>query len=172
MAIDIGSAAINRTGWGNIGGNTWIDYNNPANAAGTITQVQIFGYTTYHLVGCYVGIFYLSGDNYVCRSAVSLGTVTSGSTQTFSDLSLSVVDGDYIGLYASSGRIELTASGGGRYTAVGNKCSVGESIPVSSFTADSTISLFGSGVEGSSGFTFYGVACNKYCGVTATPFGM
>ncbi len=116
-AIDVGAEAINRSAnWG--GGSTIVAKDNPANADGVITSLEIWAFQ--ELVNCEVAIFYVvSGDNLSTRSTALLDTVASGSKQTITkdsennDLALQVKVGDYIGLYTTSGDIELDATGGG-----------------------------------------------------------
>jgi len=143
--IDIGNSAIDRTSYTTIADNTLVDKNNPANADGKILSVEIYAVTGYDLTDCKVGIFYIiSGDYLSTRDTHTIGTVTSGLKQTF-EVDLDVEAGDYIGLYASGGRIEKTndvESNGYLYRA-------GDNIPCvnaefqSSFNR--TISLYGTG---------------------------
>ena len=83
---------------------------NPANESGTITTVEIWPNITIYL--CEVATFYVvSGNNLSTRDTHAIGTVTAGSKQTFSDLSLDVQSGDYLGMYYSSGNMERDTSG-------------------------------------------------------------
>lgn len=123
MSIDIGCEAIARPDGAGYN-TTWINEGNPANDTGTINSVEIWAQA--NLTGCKVGIFYATVANephwtkYKCRSAVTLGTVTSGSKQTITTdsesnaISLDVVTGDVIGIYFSgaSSVIECTEAGG------------------------------------------------------------
>lgn len=106
MAIDIGAGAISRDIAWTLAGYTLVDKNNPANASGTITSVEIW--CTYDLAGCIVGIFYTTNGNTLkCRSATTIGAVTGGSKQTFPlDPAISVEAGDYIGIYFTGGWLE------------------------------------------------------------------
>lgn len=143
MAIDIGAGAINRS-TSTSESYTYIDKINPANESGVITAVEIWAYT--NLVGCIVGTFYVvSGYTLKCRDSVAIGSVTSGSKQTFSGLSLTVEVGDYIGFYATSGRVERDSSGydgnwrlSGEYIDPGDEATYG-------FLSGDAISLYGSG---------------------------
>jgi hypothetical protein len=141
MAIDIGPGATNRAS--NFGFSyTVIALGNPANEAGTVTDVEIWANA--NMSGCKVGIFYLvSGTTYKCRSAASIGNVTAGSKQTFSGLSLAVQVGDYIGLYWSGGYVERDTDGqDGHLYVSGDKCVVDNQ---SSYTAQAgdAISVYG-----------------------------
>ncbi|MBA7584131.1 hypothetical protein ES708_26084 [subsurface metagenome] len=142
--IDIGCEVIDRAfywafGW------TIIMKGNPANASGTIDTVEIWA--NKELVGCKVGIFYTTdGGTLKCRSSATLGTVVSGSKQTFNGLSLPVETRDYIGMYYSAGSMERSASGGGYWRVAGDYCDVGDEIDYT-YTADTDLSLYGTGKE-------------------------
>jgi hypothetical protein len=144
LAIDIGAAAIDRSLYLTV---TWtrIDKNNPANADGTIDTVEIWAYSD--LSDCEVATFIDEGSNVLStRDSETLGSVTSGSKQTFSGLDMDVQTGDYIGIHSSAGNIERDNSGDGYwYAAV-------DYIPCSSqgfnFTADRSLSFYGMGTEG------------------------
>ena len=107
--ITVGPGAITRAvTWSS--GSTLICKDNPANASGTITSVEI--YPVINLANCVVGIFYTTNGNTLkCRSSVAIGTVTAGSKQTFDELSLTVETGDYIGIYYTAGNIFRDTSG-------------------------------------------------------------
>lgn len=111
QSIDIGAAAIDR-GATTSGSITIIDTNNPANAGGTIDTYQVFANT--NMTSSYVATAYLvSGSNYTSRDYESIGTVTSGSVQTFSGLSIDVLTGDYACIAWASGNIEKDETGAG-----------------------------------------------------------
>ncbi len=108
--IDVGSAAIDRAGTTSAN-ETLIDLTNSANATGVIETVSLW-FTT-NATDVRVGTFYLSGGaTYVCRDSAYIGSVTSGSAQTFSGLDISVVVGDFMGCYYLTGTIETDGSGG------------------------------------------------------------
>jgi hypothetical protein len=107
--IDIGPAATNRANTATTG-LTFLDANNPANADGHITSVELWFETD--ATGVKVGTFYGSAITYTMRSYATIGNVTSGSKQTFTGLSIDVVSGDWIGIYAASGGISFDSSGG------------------------------------------------------------
>jgi hypothetical protein len=77
------------------GGFTRLVYKNPVSATGTITRICCNNYAP--VTNQYFGIFYLSGSKYYCRSAVSVGSATSGQ-HTYT-VSLSCNSGDVIGWY-------------------------------------------------------------------------
>jgi len=144
-SIDIGMAAIDRNDVTSQG-VAHICKDNPANADGTVTSVEIWA--NYQLSGCEIAMFYLvSGTTFSTRSNTTIGTVSPGSKQTFSGLSLSVATGDYIGFYVTLGSIERSSSGGSGYW-----YKHGDYIPTTntSFTDSGTtriVSLYGTGTE-------------------------
>jgi len=81
---------------------------NPVSTAGTITVVEIFA--ALEMTGVKVGTFYGSGTSWQCRSFASLGTVTAGSKQRFTGLSITAEVGDILGIYYTSGSIESTTA--------------------------------------------------------------
>jgi len=142
VAIDIGSAAIERP-FNTVNVlKTYVDKNNPANASGTITSIEIWAST--NLANCEVATFYIvSGNNLSTRDTHTIGSVTAGNKQTFSGLDITVQTGDYIGLKYTRGQLEKTDSGDG-YWYINS-----DEIPCTNvlFTsvADTTISLYGTG---------------------------
>lgn len=110
IEIDIGSPAINRAAY--YSSRTVVNRNNPANLSGTITSIEIWAAT--NMSNCEIATFYVvNEDNLSTRDTHPIGSVTAGSKQTFSGLSLSVQAGDYIGIYYSAGRLEKDFSGVG-----------------------------------------------------------
>lgn len=161
--IDIGSAAIDRSTFAEA---TWtiIDKNNPANASGTIISVQIYAVSGNDLADCEVATFIDEGSSvYSTRDTETIGAVTSGSVQTFPGLDMSVATGDYIGIYFSSGLVELDTSGAGW------ELKIGDNIPCSSVTfafyADRTMSLYGEGQLGN----IYEISCSDGIKAGDTP---
>lgn len=121
--IDIGAAAIDR-GDSFVPEYTGIALDNPANASGKITSVEIWAKTD--LTGCKVGTFYKDGTSFTCRDYATIGGVASGSKQTFSGLDIDVETGDYIGIYFSAGSLEMDLSGGaGMYYKSGDQFDAG-----------------------------------------------
>ena len=109
MAIDIGAEATDRATTF-IYQRTIIGKDNPANASGTLKTIYIWANT--QLSHCVVGTFYTTnGNDLKCRDSEAIGTVTAGSLQTFTGKSITVVTGDYIGMYYTAGRVESDASG-------------------------------------------------------------
>lgn len=140
--IDIGSAAIDRA-YANSIADTWIVKENPANANGTITSIEI--YCNQALQNCEVATFYSTGiDEFSTRDTHFIGTVTAGSKQTFSGLDIDVETGDYLGYYASGGKDENDNSGTGVWFKYDT-----DAIPCTetgfTFIDDATISFYGTG---------------------------
>ncbi|MBA7704537.1 hypothetical protein ES703_113351 [subsurface metagenome] len=108
--IDVGDAPIDRNsshtyGW------TIVNRGNPANASGTLHTVKVYGYGA-GILGMTVGTFYLTNENTLkCRDSVFIGDVETGSEQTFSGLSIAVVEGDYLGCWLTGGLIERSSFG-------------------------------------------------------------
>lgn len=154
-AIDIGSAAINRgQSWASAG-YTLINKNNASNGAGLIKTIQIFCGS--NLANCIVGTFYVvSGNTLKCRASAALGTVTSGSTRTFNSpadfAAITVVTGDYIGIYSTSGSIDRdTGTGAGLWNVSGQSIDPGDEAGYT-FESSDTLSLYGTGVTASRGW--------------------
>lgn len=103
--INVGADPIDR-----IGSHAWdytiVDKNNPANASGTLHSVKV--YAAINLEGLIVGTFYpINGTTFKCRDSVAIGSVEAGAERTFTGLSITVVEGDYIGCYYTGGAIEM-----------------------------------------------------------------
>ncbi|MBA7467763.1 hypothetical protein ES707_02984 [subsurface metagenome] len=143
LSIDIGEAAVWRAGSSGPG-DTYINTGNPANASGIIDTVEIWAKED--MTGCKVGTFYkTNGNTLKCRSVVEIGDVPSGSKQTFTDLSLAVVTGDYIGIYPDSGRVAYISFGGaGVWIKSGDGCVV-DTEATYDFLSDWIMSLCGTG---------------------------
>jgi len=145
-AIDVGGAATDRaSAWG-AAFTTVIDLNNPANAAGTITTIEIWAQS--ELSGCKAGTFFGSGTVYSNRDYETLGTVAAGSKQTFSGLALQVYTGDFIGAYCSAGNIEADTSGSGAYFLSATDAMGGGKLTYI-YNPGATLSVYGIGDTGS-----------------------
>ena len=96
------------------------------------------------MTGTKVGTFYGSGTRYTSRDYEVIGSVASGSKQTFSGLSIDVTSGDYLGMFYATGRMEQDTSGfAGLYYKTGDYFGGGEQ----TYTLQSgdAISLYGTG---------------------------
>lgn len=145
-SIDIGAAAIDRWGSGHDWDYTLLNLSNPANATGEIQSIEL--YASHDMSGVKVGTFYEDGgaNHYTCRDSYTIGNVTAGSKQTFSGLSIEVQTGDVIGCYYSSGRLEISYSGGSGVTRRSGDAfstSQAEYTPIGG--DDEDISLYGEG---------------------------
>jgi hypothetical protein len=148
--IDIGSEAIDRAGVNAATHDTTINKDNPANADGIITTIEIWAHA--NLTNCKVGIFYLTDgypagyhNRFKCRSAATIGSVTAGSKQTFSGLHLEVRVGDYLGMFWDYGSMEMDYPGyAGNWSYPGDMCVVGSEDNYD-FEDTTTLSLYGSG---------------------------
>lgn len=111
-AIDIGPGATDGETYFGSMPRTIISAGNPANADGILDTVEIWAYSA--LSNVKVGTFYYVSGSYVyaCRDSAVIGSVTAGSKQTFSGLSIQVHTGDLLGLYATSGNIESNIAPG------------------------------------------------------------
>jgi len=149
IGIEIGAGATDRSTYWNPNITT-VDKNVAATDTGKITSIEIWAQAAHDLENCEIGIFYVvSGDNLATRSTVLLGTVTSGSKQTFTEdsesnpISMDVVAGDHIGYCCTSGWLERDNTG------VGVWYISGDSIPCEStlftFSSNKTVSLYGTG---------------------------
>ena len=145
VAIDVGADCINRTN--SFSGNyTVLSIDNPANAAGIITNVCIWLANHSGEDSSYVGTFYLiSGTTYKCRDAENVGILYAGENNK--TVSLNVEIGDLIGIFCGN-MFDLlekdTAGFSGVYYNMLNKCIVDNETSYT-LTPDYAISLYGSG---------------------------
>lgn len=107
--IDVGSGAADYDVYRS-GNTTYIDLTNPANDSGTLDTVEMWFRTTGS--GVKIGTFSGSGTSWNDRDYETIGTVTSGSKQTFTGVDIDVVTDDILGCYFTTGLIELASSGG------------------------------------------------------------
>lgn len=139
--IDMGPGATNRSTSVASAGYTDLEENNPANADGTITSIELWFNT--NATGVRVGTFFKTGTNsYQCRDSATLGSVTAGSKYAFTTdssgnpLSIDVEVGDLIGWYISAGTIEADRSGGnGWYYYHGESIDPGDEVAFTPTTA-------------------------------------
>jgi len=144
-AIDIGNAAIDRSS--SYGGNyTMVEMANPANASGVITSIEVWANTP--ITNFRVATFSASGNVLTARDTVNIGSVTSGSKQTFSGLSLAVNEGDYLGAYWASSENKLEADLSGQPNGVWYHLDNQTACSELTFAVDSGygMSLYGTGI--------------------------
>jgi hypothetical protein len=140
--IDVGPGATDRASDSYTGGYTNLCKDNPLNASGTINSLEIWAFA--EMGGVKVGTFYeVSAGVYRCRSAVTIGTVTAGSKQTFV-VDLTGVTGDILGFYAATGAIERDATGGGAWYYHADTC-VAEDEHTYTTSATATYSIYATG---------------------------
>jgi hypothetical protein len=110
-SFEIGPPATDRSSTAN-NGITYLDGNFTSPKKGTITTVEVWAASNI-LYTWYVGTFYYGGVStyYVNRDFAYLGSVTAGSKQTFTGLSIDVRVSDVLGHYNGSGNIEQDATG-------------------------------------------------------------
>ena len=143
--IDIGPGATDEA-VALVGGYTYIEITNPANATGILTSIEIWA--NIDLTGCKVGTFSGTGTSYTPRDVVTIGNVTSGSKQTFTEdsesapIAIDVETGDFIGIYwATGGKVDGKA-GVNHYYKSGDQFAAGEQ----TYTAENYIlSIYGTG---------------------------
>jgi len=141
--IDIGSPAIVRPSY-NVGGLTYVDKANPANASGIIENIQIYAKATMYNVK--VATFYVvSGNTLATRDYCTIGTVTAG-LRTFSGLDITVEAGDFIGCYFSSGEIYFSDSDGTGIWWKSALCIPTDGVTFSGPYSSRAISVYGTGV--------------------------
>lgn len=147
--IDIGAVAADRS-TAISAENTTFGLDNPANAGGTIDTIEVW--FAIDATGFRVGTFFLvSGTTYECRDSETIGSVTSGSKQTFTELSIDVLIDDCIGSYWSGGFLEADGTGyAGRYSVSGEHIDPSDQATYSLYEGDA-ISLYGEGELAPSG---------------------
>jgi len=104
----MGAEAINR--YSTIGIYTIVNRTGPALYSGTVKRVRIWANKT--LYNCEIATFYVvNGNNLSTRDNQTIGTVTAGSAKEIT-VDLDVQAGDYIGMYYTSGKMDVSTSGG------------------------------------------------------------
>ncbi|AGG07987.1 hypothetical protein B1778_04370 [Dehalococcoides mccartyi] len=152
--IDIGPGATNR-GTNRSALVTFVDLNNPANDTGVINSVEVWGYN--NITGFKIGTFSGSGTSYNDRDYATIGSVTGGSKQTFTGLSIDVVTSDFLGCYFSDGAIERDSSGYlGVYTYSGD--AFGSSSHTYTILDGDAISIYGTGATSTATISPSGIA--------------
>lgn len=155
QTIDVGSAATDRSGTRTLRSttaySTRIDYNNAANGTGTMDTVKAWFNRADAGNSVKTGTFTDNGSgNFTCHDAESIGTVTAGSEQTYTGLSIDISNGEFIG---ADGRAEFFTAldadgdgGSGIYSATGQFCDALDSAAYTLGAGD-ILSLYGTGVE-------------------------
>lgn len=152
MAIDIGPDAIDRASTITLTSFTCVPKDNPANASGIITAGEIWLATEFGGNDCWVGTFSAAGNVLTCRDSESIGSISSGSKQTFSGMDVTVESGDYIGSFAKSGVAGMerdTEGFAGLWYFSGERIDPADSATFTFLDGDA-ISVYGTGIEPSS----------------------
>jgi len=171
--IDVGSPAIDRAAFISVFSSptyyTRISMDNPANATGTIDTVEVYCASAYTYNILKVGTFVHNGGyNFTCHDAEECGECDVGYNE-FTGLSIDINSGEYIGAdarYPTPLQLDRDSSGAGLCTKAGQYCDP-EDTEDFSYSADQTISLYGTGPE-SGGVTHYGAATLSGVGTLAT----
>jgi hypothetical protein len=105
-AIDVGIDNYDSGGFGNID-CTSINTVNPSNKAGTLDVVKIYKPGAGDLTGVKIGTFYnVSGNTFTSRDYINIWTISGAvGWYTYSDLSIDIEIGDYIGVRISGGYV-------------------------------------------------------------------
>jgi hypothetical protein len=145
MAIDIGAGAIDRASSGGNNVYTIVELENPANATGTINTCEAWAYTN---VSDFVFGTGYGSNPFTCRDSESIGTVVSGSKQTFTGLDIDVLENDYALWSMSYGLMERDDSGhSGYYFTSGEYSDPGDSTTYA-LRDGRAHSVYGTGTEG------------------------
>ena len=152
--IDVGPGAINRASALNKD-STFIDTGNPANDTGTLDTFEIFA--NEGMMNVVIGTFSGSGTSYDDRDYETIGTVTSGSKQTFTGKNCDVSSGDLLGIFWSmNGKLEQDTSGGsGIYYVSGSKFGAGSATYTSGSGRAASIYATGTTVAAGNPYYYY-----------------
>jgi hypothetical protein len=146
MAIDVGSTASNRGSSADINGYTYITKDNPVNANGVITSVEVWA--NGNMTGLKVGTFFGSGTSWTNRDYETIGNVTAGSKQTFSGLSIDTQTNDLLGCVNTGGNIEIDTTGGsGHYWKQYDQFGAGTQTYTDPGYATTVFSLYATGIS-------------------------
>lgn len=142
--VDVGSPAINRLSTvPNL--QTYVIKDNPADNSGKITSIEIWA--NENLSNCKVATFFVvSGNNLSTRDTYTIGDVAAGYSKHTVNLNVNI--NDYIGIYFSAGKVDMTDGGG-----VGYWVAYGDKIPCTNVafdwnTSERILSLYGTGTSG------------------------
>ena len=142
-AITIGAAATDRATNVPIAGFTMIDLTGPCSADGSIDTLQFWFNVAGE--GVVAGTFYGSGTSWTSRDSTAIGTVSSGSMQEFTGLDITAHEDDCPGIYATDGKIDRDATGGGNALRdSGNQFGTGTQT-YAVYDSDAITSIYGTG---------------------------
>ena len=145
MIIDIGGAAIDRSGYNAGNGYTIVNLENTANASGVLTSFEFYFNTGHPGTSVVVGTFSNIAGNLNDRDYETIGDIFSGSKQTYTGKNCDVVTGDLIGTYQTGGLYESDDSVyAGYYYKAGNF--FGQGAASYAFQSGYTHSIYATGV--------------------------
>jgi hypothetical protein len=165
--MGVGSAAIDRALANDLYEDsiptsiTCVVAENPASADTTITSVSLYCHHATAGNSVKVGTFSAVGNTLTCHDSVSVGALVVG-LNTFNGLSLAISTGEYIGACGFSQNVGLdrAASGGaGIWDKLGEYIDPTDSAAFT-WTADWTLSLYGTGVGGEQAAIIVGLAAS------------
>lgn len=149
--ITIGAAAIDRSYESSyLHGFTYVNKGGAASGSGEITSNEIWLNTKSSATDIYVGTFSASGNVLTCRDSESIGDIATGSKQTQSGLTITVVTGDYWGCYdkgsdTPDAQLELDIEGFNDVWAYLGECIDPTDSQTFTLYADDAVSLYGEG---------------------------
>lgn len=169
--IYVGRPAIDRTSSG-YADYTMVNQGLVANDSGIIDTVGIWSWS--NLTSCKVIIFsQVDATHLTARSFASLAEVVSGAERIFKvdsagkPLSLNIVAGDLIGVYALTGLIRRATSGFDNVLYLAGDQSACSNKAFSAFSED-CISIYGTGTTVAVGIKWNGVTITKWNGQVIT----
>jgi len=152
QSIDVGNEAEGRDT--NAGGYfSVLDTGNSANASGTIDTVETWASAELSNADFAI-LYFVSGSTFHSRDNEDIGTIASGSKQTFSSLSLDIETGDHIGAYFTGNGMEMDSDGGSGtvWRDVGNSVTKDNEEAWGYSYANYALSLKGTGAEAGGGW--------------------
>jgi len=155
--IDVGAGSANRSTFFHItqigvSNNTAIDYNNAANAGGSLDTVLVWMETATAGNNCRAGTFTANGSaSFTCHDAEGIGELSYGENAPITGLSIDISIGEYIGFDnledSKAMRIERDISGFlNAYYVAGTHCVATDTQTYSVLNNDA-LSLYGTGTE-------------------------
>lgn len=165
VVINVGATCSNRITEVGFSGYTMLCGGHVANDTGTITDICIWLYSV--STGVKVGILEnTSGTTYKTRSVTTLGNLGSGE-HNISNLNLAVVAGDVIGMYGTTGFIEMSSTGANLYYKLADQLTVDNEVEYTLYGAYD-FSLHGTGATIAAG----GGGCMPDLGITLIKLGI
>lgn len=144
-SIDVGPGATDRAST-HSSGYTVVNLGNPANDTGTLDTYEVW--MASNGSGFIGATFSGSGGSWTARDSEAIGSVTSGSKQTFSGLSITVETNDCLGYYFSGGTIERDTSGQSGYVFISGDYTASSSSGYNTSASDDASSIYATGNTG------------------------